>query len=85
MLQALNKMEWLLGQPIARLNAGNANEFLIILLLKSTDNRAIHVDPTTPHTPQENSLAERVNITLISRVRATSAAALVTMPTRYHH
>jgi len=32
---------------------------------------AITISPTTPHTPQENAVAERISRTLISRVRAT--------------
>ena len=37
--------------------------------------RAIHLDPTTPHMPEENAVAERLNRTIMARVRATLTVA----------
>lgn len=61
------------GQRVARIRCDNANEFLTKNILAFARSRAINVDPTVPHSPQTNAVAECFNKTLMSRVRATLA------------
>lgn len=64
-----------LGHPIERIRCDNANEYLTKTLATVFGQRAVALDPTTPHTPQENAVSERLNRTLVSRLRATLHAA----------
>lgn len=59
------------GQRIARVRCDNANEYLTRQVLALSRRDGFAVDPTIPHTPQQNAVAERFNRTLIARVRAT--------------
>lgn len=59
------------GQRIARVRCDNANEYLTRQVLALSRRDGFAVDPTVPHTPQQNAVAERFNRTLIARVRAT--------------
>ena len=63
------------GVAPARIRCDNAPEFLTKDVLRHFAAVATHVDPTVPHTPQDNSIAERLNQTLINRVRATLITA----------
>eukprot|EP00171_Calliarthron_tuberculosum_P001406 IDg1406t1 len=47
------------GQPHVKLRVDNANELLSRAILRFLDRRGIAGKPTTPHTPHENSIAER--------------------------
>ena len=49
----------------------NAKEYLALTLQDQLQRRGIELRPTTPYTPQENALAERINRTLMEKVRAT--------------
>lgn len=54
-----------------RLWVDNANELFTKAVLQFCAERGIAVHPTTAHTPQENSVAERVFRTVFGRVRST--------------
>lgn len=62
------------GKPVARVGCDNANEFLTKHVFSEGRRQGFRVDLTVPHTPQTNSIAERFNRTLMSRVRATLEA-----------
>ena len=51
----------------------NAKEYLAKDVQEQLRRRGIQSRPTTPYTPQENALAERINRTLMEKVRATLA------------
>lgn len=71
----MNKVERHFGHPIARIRCDNANEYLTKTLVRIFGQRAVALDPTTPHTPEENAVSERLNRTIMARVRATLHAA----------
>ena len=68
-------MERHFDKPATRIRSDNASEYLTKALHRNFGARATHLDPTIPHSPEENSVAERINRTLISRVRATLETA----------
>ena len=51
----------------------NAREYLAKAVQEQLSRRGIKFRPTTPYTPQENALAERINRNLMEKVRATLA------------
>lgn len=59
------------GKRVARVRCDNANEFLSKRVLQLGREHGFNMDPTVPHTPQTNAVAERFNRTIMSRVRAT--------------
>eukprot|EP00171_Calliarthron_tuberculosum_P023092 IDg23092t1 len=63
------------GHAPARLRVDNANELMTKDIGRYLQRRGIVLDPTTAHTPQENSAAERGFRTIFGRVRTTLAAA----------
>ena len=71
LLAMIAQIERHTGTPIARVRSDNANEYLTKKILDDTRARGTAIDPTVPHTPQQNSIAERLNRTLLERVRAT--------------
>eukprot|EP00171_Calliarthron_tuberculosum_P023719 IDg23719t1 len=71
MMEAINKISAHFGQPGAKVRCDNANKYTTKLIVKRLGQQAIDGNPTCPHTPEENGVAERYNRTLITRVRAT--------------
>lgn len=63
------------GVTASKLRIDNANEFLTKDLQAFLHHQVTDISPTTPHTPQENAVAERWHRTLVSRIRATFDAA----------
>ena len=59
------------GQQPSLLVTDNAKEYLAKQVQYKLRERGIKYRATTPYTPQENSLAERINRTLMEKVRAT--------------
>eukprot|EP00171_Calliarthron_tuberculosum_P022201 IDg22201t1 len=74
-MNALTAIERNFGRKPARIRTKNANEYMTKATLDSLASQAIAIDPTTAYTPQENAVAERVNRTIMQRVRATLNAA----------
>ena len=72
--QAVAMIERHFGRQISRVRCDNAAEYLSIDMRTWFAERGTHLDPTIPHSPQQNSVAERLNRTLMDRVRATLAA-----------
>lgn len=71
LLDVMKHIEAHTNKRIARVRCDNANEFLTRQVLALDRHHGFDVDPTVPHTPQMNAVAERFNRTLMSRVRAT--------------
>ena len=71
LLATMTQIERHTGRHIARVRSDNANEYLTKELLETARTRGTAFDPTVPHTPQQNSVSERLNRTLLERVRAT--------------
>ena len=57
-------------QYLRLLVTDNAKEYLAKKVQEELQKRGIRFRPTTPYTPQENALAERINRTLMEKVRA---------------
>lgn len=57
--------------PNEHFTSDNAKEFYSKSLTAVYDQHHIVTNPTIPHTPQENSLAERINRTIMNTARAT--------------
>lgn len=74
MIETISKIERHFNSPVSRIRTDNANEYLTKTLTRTLGHRGIQIDPTVPHTPQENSIAERLNRTLMTRVRSTLAS-----------
>ena len=62
-------------RPLARIRVENVDEFLPKRLMAWVESQGIAIYPTTPHTKEENGVAERLNRTIFDRVRATLHAA----------
>jgi len=60
---------------ITQLTSDNAKEYHTHSLTSFYKQHNIHLHPTIPHTPQENSLAERVNRTIMNTTRTTLLSA----------
>lgn len=73
--EAIITIERHFGHRVSRVRCDNASEYLSKELLSWYAERGTHVDPTVPDSPQENSISERLNRTLMARVRATINAA----------
>ena len=74
LLATIAQIERHTGVPVTRVRSDNANEYLTKEVLETTRARGSTIDPTVPHTPQQNSIAERLNRTILERVRATLAS-----------
>jgi hypothetical protein len=61
------------GQRLKAVRSDNAPEF--IKLSKELEKDAIRIELTVPYTPSQNGVAERLNRTLIIKVRAILIAA----------
>ena len=59
--------------PIQQFRFDGGGEYNSNNLKQFYDQNSIHAKSTTPHTPQENAKAERINQTLKDRVRSTMA------------
>ena len=59
------------GRSRSKIKCENADEYLRKALLKLFEDTGTDIAPTVPHSPQENAVAERLNRTLVARVRAT--------------
>lgn len=70
-LSVLHRLSHHFGRNVARVRSDNANEFLEKALTRTLPASCILLDSTIPHTPQENSISERLNFTLSQRIRAT--------------
>lgn len=70
---SLNKIQLHTGKPIQQFRIDGAKEYTTKNLLEYYDHMSITIKQTTPHTPQENAKAERVNQTLKDRIRSTMA------------
>ena len=69
--EAAATLEKHFGNIFSRFPCDNAQEFLSKVLLRLFGSKATTVDPTPSHTPQENSIADRANKTLMNCVRST--------------
>lgn len=85
MREAMATVEWRLGTTLSRVRCDNAAEYLPGDLRRWMANRGTPLDPTIPHSPQENSVAERLNRTIMSRVRATLASAKLPFDRFWHY
>ena len=65
MLEAIAKIERHFGTSVARVRCDNANAYLTKMIRKAFGRRATYLDPTVPHTPQENSVSEHLNGTIM--------------------
>lgn len=74
MIEHLTKVARHYGRPVGRLRCDNANELLTKMIIRCCGQSATQIDPTCPHSPQQNAIAERINRTFLSRVRATLTA-----------
>ncbi len=72
-LEAVSNVTQHFGKQIARLHCDNANEYLTKRTIRTLATKGIRLTSTTPHTPQENAVSERLNRTIMDRVRATLA------------
>ena len=63
------------GITPAKIRCDNANEYLTKQILRVFGTQATDIRPTVPHSPQENAIAERLNKTLMNRVRSTLHSA----------
>ena len=81
----IQRIERHFDRPIARVRCDNAKEFLTKSLIAKLAARATTLDPTVPHSPQENSIAERINRTLLSRVRTALSTAALPFQTYWSH
>lgn len=68
--RSVAKMRKHFDRNASRFRCDNSNDFLRNTLLKLFGQRATAIEPTTPHPPQENSVAERISRTIMTRVRA---------------
>lgn len=75
--EAVARVERHFSKPLARVRVDNADVFLTQILLRCLRNKGIVIEPTIPNTPQENSISERTNRTIMERVRETIIAAQV--------
>lgn len=73
------------GTTVSRVRCDNAAEYLPKDLRRWMAARGTALDPTVPHSPQENSVAERLNRTLMSRVRATLASSRLPFEKYWNH
>lgn len=65
------------GHAPARVHVENTNKLLTKATLQFLERKGIAMEPMTPHTLQENSVAERKFRTIFGRVRASISAAQV--------
>lgn len=59
-----------MNQKIAKIRCDNGREYANDYLQSWCKSEGIEIDFTTPHTPQLNGKAERINRTIIEKARA---------------
>jgi len=66
----VNRMETRLEKRVAKIRCDNGKEFINNNLKNWCKEKGIELNTTIPHTPQLNGKAERLNRTLLEKVRA---------------
>ena len=57
------------GTKLNALRIERSGEFLSYEFIVFSDENGIHKQPTTPHTPKQNGVAERKNRTMVEMAR----------------
>lgn len=70
-LEVLEKFNRHFAKGVARIIVDNANEYLTKSLIAKLGSMGVQIDPTTTYTPEESSVSERANRTIMNRVQAT--------------
>lgn len=68
--QYAERVETKWNNKISKIRCDNGREYVNTQLKTWCENRGIELDTTVPHTPQLNGRAERLNRTLMNKVRA---------------
>lgn len=71
----INQLELQTGARVKRVRCDGAGELVSAEVQKFYSRRGIRLEPTAAHTPQQNGRAERLNRTLMERVRSILAEA----------
>lgn len=69
LIQTVESPNKFLKQHHTILTTDNAKEYTSQYFQRYLASKGIHFHPFTPHTPQENSLAERLNRTIMNSAR----------------
>lgn len=81
LIETVTKIQRHFNQQVAEIRCDNANEYLTRKQLRIFSLQGTTIVPTIAHTPQQNSVSERTNRTIMGKVRATLDTMKLTFAT----